>query len=324
MKRFFRPIVALLFSSVVGACGGSAFAPTPTLLNAGSPAETALRVTSDDVASAEKARILSYHLMLLRTEQRRAGESETRIKYPADLVRKNGPIMKTAASFNVYVNCKSGGESCWGDPEGFEKDLTGSRFAALLKQYTSSDPSAYTFGGAFTVKYRTYTKLLYQNDLLAIVHAALMRNGKQAGYSAMYHVFLPKGTDTCFDRSRSCYSPNHPRTFDFCAYHESVAFKDIPKNVIVSIEPFQKVGLCASRASSGASALTNSTASTLAHEMFESITDPGPAFAWFNFTFYDEVADLCQTFQWKIPVGGTVYSLQPMYSNAYHACAAGP
>ncbi len=324
MKRFFRPIVALLFSSVVGACGGSAFAPTPTLLNAGSPAEVALRVTSDDVASAQKARILSYHLMLLRTERRRAGEGETRIKYPADLVRKNGPIMKTAASFNVYVNCKSGGEGCWGDPEGFEKDLTGSRFAALLKQYTNSDPSAYTFGGAFTVKYRTYTKLLYQNDLLAIVHAALMRNGKQAGYSAMYHVFLPEGTDTCFDRSRSCYSPDQPRTFDFCAYHESVAFKDIPKNVIVSIEPFQKVGFCASRASSGASALTNSTASTLAHEMFESITDPGPAFAWFNFTFYDEVADLCQTFQWKTPVGGTVYSLQPMYSNAYHACAAGP
>lgn len=323
MKCFVRPIATLLFSSVVAACGGSTLAPVPTLPGAGSPAGP-LRVTSDDVAWAQTARILSYHLMLPRTEQRRAGERQTRIKYPADLVRRNGPIMKTAASFNVYVNCRSGGESCWGDPEGFEKDLTGSRFAALLKQYTNSDPSAYTFGGAFTVKYRTYTKLFYQSDLLAVVHAALIKNGKQAGYSAMYHVFLPKGTDTCFDRSRSCYSPDHPRTFNFCAYHESVAFKDIPKNVIVSIEPFQKVGFCASRASSGASALTNSTASTLAHEMFESITDPGPAFAWFNFTFYDEVADLCQTYQWKIPVGGTVYSLQPMYSNAYHACAAGP
>jgi hypothetical protein len=36
------------------------------------------------------------------------------------------------------------------------------------------------------------------------------------------------------------------------------------------------------------------------------------------------VADLCETFQWKISVGGTAYSLQPMYSNKYHACAAGP
>ncbi len=324
MKRFARPIGALVFSSVVAACGSSALAPTPTLPHAVSAAEVALRVTSDDVASAQTARILSYHLMLLRTEQRRAGAEERRLKYPADLVRKNGPIMKTASSFNVYVNCKSGGENCWGDPEGFEKNLTGSRFAALLRQYTDSNPNGYAFGGAFTVKYRTYTNLLYQNDLLAIVHAALTRNGKQAGYSTVYHVFLPQGTDTCFDRSRSCYSPDHPRTFNFCAYHESVAFKDIPKNVIVSIEPFQDVGFCASRASSGASALTNSTASTLAHETFESITDPGPAFAWFNFTFYDEVADLCQTFQWKIPVGGTVYSLQPMYSNAYHACAAGP
>ncbi len=320
MKPFLLGVAALISSSVVTACvGGQSM--VPTLPGSGAPTESTLRVTFDDVARANTARVLSYHLMRLRTEKHRPDGVESRIKYPADLVRRKGPIMKTAASFNVYVNCKRGGETCWGDPEGFQKNLAGSRFAALLKQYTNSAPSRYTFGAAFSVKYRSYTKLLYQNDLLAIVHAALQRNGKRAGYSAIYHVFLPKGTDTCFDRSRSCYSPDHPGTFDFCAYHESVAFKDISENVIVSIEPYQKVSFCASRASSGASALTNSTASTLAHETFESITDPGPAFAWFNFTFDEEVADLCETYQWKISVGGTVYSLQPMYSNAYHACA---
>lgn len=324
MKAFLLGVAALICASTVSACAGGPSSVVPTLPGSLAPTASNLRVTSDDVTSARAARILSYHVMPLRTEKNRSGRPENRIKYPADLVRKNGPIMKTTASFNVYVNCKSGGESCWGDPEGFQKNLTGSRFAELLKQYTNSDPSGYTFGGAFTAKYRTYTKLLYGNDLLAIVHAALERNAKRAGYSTIYHVFLPKGTDTCFDRSRSCYSPDHPDTFDFCAYHESVAFKDISQNVIVSIEPYQKISFCASRASSGATALTNSTASTLAHETFESITDPGPAFAWFNFTFDDEVADLCETYQWKIKVGGTVYSLQPMYSNAYHACAEGP
>ncbi|HET6276240.1 MAG TPA: hypothetical protein VFE16_09960 [Candidatus Cybelea sp.] len=284
----------------------------------------ALVVTTGDEASARDARILSAHFMPLRTRGGRAAEHETRKKYPADLVRKKGPVMTAAASFNIYVNCKTGGETCWGDPEGFQRALTGSTFAALLQQYTKSGPSSYTFGGAFAVKYHSYTKLFYANDLLSVVHAALEKNGGQAGYATIYHVFLPKGTDTCFDRSRSCYSPDHPRTFNFCAYHESVAFKDVADEVIVSIEPYQMIDGCASRASAGASALTNSTSSTLGHETFESITDPGPAFAWFNFTFFDEVADLCETFEWKIAVGGTAYSLQPMYSNKYHACADGP
>ncbi len=326
MERFSLHGLCVAFAcAVLCACGvqPQAFAPPATAPGAGSDA--GLGVTSLDLESARSARVLSYHLMPLRTPSSESRvDGDHKIKYPADLVRKNGPIMKAAASFNIYVNCNKGGESCWGDPEGFQKNLADSRFASLLTQYTNSPSSAYTFGGAFSVKYRTYTKLFYQDDLLAILHAALARNGNQAGYAILYHIFLAKGTDTCFDRSRSCYSPDHPRTFNFCAYHESVAFKDVSKNVIVSIEPYQKVSFCASRASDGAGALTNSTASTLAHETFESITDPGPAFAWFNFTFFSEVADLCETYQWKIPVRGTVYSLQPMYSNAYHACAAGP
>jgi hypothetical protein len=320
---------AVAVCAFLTACSGAGqvFTPltsTPVAPPAGS-GSVALRIVQADVDAARRARVLSYHLMPLRTNRPSiAGGGDRKIVYPADLTRKNGPIMKMAASYNVYVNCKSGGESCWGDPEGFQKNLTGSAFAQLLAQYTDAPPAAYTFGGAFSVKYSSYTKLFYQNDLLTILHAALAKNGGKDGYASIYHLFLPKGTDTCFDRSRSCYSPNHPATFNFCAYHESVAFPDIPGHVIVSIEPYQLVGFCASRKSAGASALTNSTASTLAHETFESITDPGPAFAWFNFTFNSEVGDLCQSYQWKISVNGTVYSLQPMYSNTYHACAAGP
>ncbi len=313
-----------LAACTLAACGAPSLAPANPPATISAPGFAPLFVTAGDEASARNARILSYHVMHLRTRGRATLHSGVRKKYPADLVRKRGPIMRSAASFNIYVNCRQSGEACWGDPEGFQKALAGSTFAALLTQYTKSPPSAYTFGGAFSVKYHTYTKLFYQNDLLSVVHAALTKNGMQAGYATIYHVFLPKGTDTCFDRSRSCYSPDHRRTFDFCAYHESVAFKDVSKAVIVSIEPYQKVPGCESRASAGASALTNSTASTLGHETFESITDPGPAFAWFNFTFFEEVADLCETFEWKISVNGTAYSLQPMYSNEYHACADGP
>ncbi|HYL27648.1 MAG TPA: hypothetical protein VEW74_07420 [Candidatus Nitrosotalea sp.] len=321
MKRLAPLLASLLFI----ACAGPQVTLPPAASAPTQLSESQLTVSPADEQSARSARVLSYHFMLLRSKSpmdRFTGDH--RVKYPADLVRKNGPIMKAEASFNIYVNCKTGGESCWGDPEGFQQNLTGSRFAALLTQYTKSSPDGFTLGGTFSVKYHTYTKLFYSNDLLSVLHAALVKNANKAGYANMYHVFLPKGTDTCFDRSRACYSPDHPRDNVFCAYHESVAFKDVSEPVIVSIEPYQKVGFCASRASSGASALTNSTASTLAHETFEAITDPGPAFAWFNFTFNSEVGDLCQTFQWKISLNAVVYSLQPMYSNKYHACAAGP
>ncbi len=327
--RFFpaRVAAAIGFSLIAAGCAVPSQPSLPVLPVSNAPATRELDVAATDVDGARNAKVLSYHLMRLRSRSRlpfAQAEGDTRIQYPGDLVRKKGPIMTTATSFNIYVNCKTGGESCWGDPEGFEKNLTGSRFTALLKQYTDSAPSGYTFGGAFSVKYHTFTKLFYRNDLLAVLHAALVENGKLAGYTNVYHVFLPKGSDTCFDRSRSCYSPDHPSTNRFCAYHEVVKFSDVPQHVVASIEPYQKVDFCASRASSGASSLTNSTASTLGHEIFESITDPGPAFAWFNFTYDDEVADLCEALQWKIEVGPTLYSIQPMYSNKYHACADGP
>jgi hypothetical protein len=319
-----RAVLTLCATIGTAACAARAPSLLPATPSQGASNGIALSPGSLDASAARDARVLSYHLMPLRDRRENGNEERrTRLKYPADLVRRKGPVIKAAPAFNIYVNC-AGGESCWGDPEGFQRNLSGSTFAALLTQYTHAPPTAYTFGGTFNVKYHSFTKLLYQNDLLTILHAALVKNGRLAGYSAIYHIFLRKGTDTCFDRSRACYSPDHPKTNNFCAYHESVAFKDVAEPVIVSVEPYQKVGFCASRASSGASALTNSTASTLAHETFESITDPGPAFAWFNFTFDSEVADLCETYQWKIAVSGTTYSLQPMYSNKYHACADGP
>lgn len=208
-QRLIRALGLAFCCIAAAACGryNQNFAPAAPASAAQMPA-----VTSLDEASARSARVLSYHIMPLRSQQAggRVG-GDTRLKYPADLVRKKGPVMKSAAAFNIYVNCKSGGESCWGDPEGFQKNLSGSTFAALLTQYTHTPPSSYTFGRSFSVTYHTYTKLFYSNDLLTVLHAALDKNGMSAGYSTLYHIFLPKGTDTCFDRTRFCYSPGHPK-----------------------------------------------------------------------------------------------------------------
>jgi len=303
----------IVAAAALAACSGGGSLPAAT--------SSAPSAFSNAVAAPQ---ILHYHLMPLRTRASSAAGADVKHVYPADLTRGRGKVMKTAVAYNIYVNCPTGGESCWGDPEGFQNNLTGSRFAGLLGQYTNSPPAAYTLVRRFSIAYTSFTNVLYDNDLMAILHQVLLKNGKKTGYSSLYHIFLPKGTDTCFDLTRACYSPDHPATFYFCAYHESVAFADIPGVALVSIEPYKFVPGCASRKSTGASALTNSTASTLGHETFEAITDPGPALAWYNFTFNSEIGDLCETYEWKIDLNGTTYSLQPMYSNAYHACAASP
>jgi hypothetical protein len=223
----------------------------------------------------------TYRVMPLRTSTLRSAVSAGTIIYPDDLTNYGGPIMRSEAAHDIYVNCPAKNQSCWGAPEAFQSKLTGSSFAALLRQYSKT------------------------------------------GYANLYHVFLPNGTDTCFDFTTECYSPNSPSAFYFCAYHGSVSYSDIGR-VVYSIEPYQNVKGCLTKGSSGASQLTNSTISTLAHETFESITDPGARFAWFNFDDDEEMADEWETFVVAVTPGGTVSNTQPMYSNIYHGCAVSP
>jgi hypothetical protein len=262
----------------------------------------------------------TYHIMPLRTSSQRASASG--LIYPDDLTNYGGPVMKSLSTHNIYVNCPAKNQSCWGAPEAFQKALQGSSFAAMLKQYTGSGSSSYAFADSTATSFTVYKRTaLYENDLFAIVHQ-VASSLKQTGYTNVYHVFLPKGTDTCFDFSAVCYSPDHGATFGFCAYHGTVAYSDIGL-VVYSIEPYQDVKGCFTKRSPGASELTNSTISTLAHETFESITDPGPKLAWYNFAA-GEIGDECEFFVSRVKVGGRIYNSQPMYSNKYHACATGP
>jgi hypothetical protein len=70
-----------------------------------------------------------------------------------------------------------------------------------------------------------------------------------------------------------------------------------------------------SPASKIASALANSTA----HELFEAVTDPY-AGSWMD-ADGEEVADKCQDALRCVRVGAATLQLQPIYSNATHACS---
>lgn len=115
---FVRIFALLSCCTAAAACAGPDRAYLPTPAQPAAAQSSTLVVEPGDAQMARSAHILSYHLMPLRDPggMDRLG-GDRKIVYPADLARHRGPIMKTAVAFNVYVNCGSGGESCWEIPK---------------------------------------------------------------------------------------------------------------------------------------------------------------------------------------------------------------
>ena len=259
--------------------------------------------------------------------------------YGEDLTYFGGKVLKSTTSNPIYVNMGSCGgsvASCWGNPAKFLTDLSNSNFIHLTDQYVGTTANnRYQVGTASTATIPLFgSNVVGLNDILAVVHAAAKILG--TGYGHVYHVFLPKDVDTCFPLSTFCYSPDNPSTFKFCAYHGSITFSDIG-HVLVSVEPFQDVPVCAEPAPNPNGALIDSTNSTLSHELIESITDPDPNLGppnkrngWVAVSsfvaFGNEIGDLCLilTSDPAVMLNGKKYQLQSEYSNRYHACAFAP
>lgn len=263
--------------------------------------------------------------------------------YPADLASGGGPTLQTTRMHAVYVNATGSIASNWGNPEGFLRNLNESTFIHLVDQYvgTTAD-DRYPVGRHARVRYGTPGATLFTSDIAAIVHAVAAVQG--SGGDHIYHVFLPAGTDTCFDITAQnptpvCYSPDNPATFDFCGYHGAAEFSDIGI-VLFTVLPWAGPGSgceIASPAPNGV--LTDSTDNTLSHETIETITDPLPGLGYLNLTdgllTGEEIGDECVVFNFNpnVPgsytpptfsINGKNYAVQTEYSNTYHACATVP
>jgi len=244
--------------------------------------------------------------------------------YPADLSNPaHGPVLTTAQSNNVYVNCVA---SCWGTPASFLARLATSTFIHLVDQYVgNTGNSRYTVGTASSITATLPAKLTSAN-ILQLVHTAAHAHG--SGYGHVYHIFLPSGVDVCTS-TNVCYSPNDSATFKFCAYHAGVDFTDIGR-VLYTVEPDQNVAGCSVAQTSPNGALVDSTSSTLSHELIETITDPDGD-AWYGRNslpdFGAEIGDICENpfgSYAAFTISGKSYAIQPEYSNHYHACSTAP
>jgi hypothetical protein len=251
--------------------------------------------------------------------------------YPADLVNHGGPVVTSAQQELVYFDCPAGATKCWGNPANFLNHLNASAFIHMTDQYVGTTANnRYPVDKQVSINQTLQTNVLYENDILSIVHAAAVKLSVENSYSHIIHVFLPQGVDTCFDLTAQCYSPDNPPTFFFCAYHGAVVFSDIG-HILYTVQPYQDVPGCQAATPTPNGDLVDSTASVLSHETFETITDPDLDAWWSDVSLIEqgaELADICEPIgnslaQFLDPVfvvGGKNYKIQLMYSNKYHGC----
>lgn len=348
-------------SQLLSACSGIAVLILFSAIHLHSQPTNSHQVTvspsSGDYAAAASASKVNLHAMPANTRAaRRAGPAELfnspkmantapdsgGPRFPADLEYQGGNVVTAMQQVAIYLNPEGACTiaSCWGNPERFLADLGNSQFIHIVDQYTgASADDRYTVSETHVmVHYRRTGKPLTDAQMLAVVHAVAAALGTPDGYSNEFHVFLPPGQDECFNQDfKTCYSPNNPGTFVFCAYHGSATFNDAVGHVLYSVEPFQDVFGCSSRPGTPNGQLADSTNNVLSHELFETITDPDGS-AWWNSAdvgiFGEEIGDECSFVLFtdssvyfdpsNVTLNGHSYVAQPEYNNLQHACTTAP
>jgi hypothetical protein len=337
-----RPLFAALAAVLAGSVGPAAWADDQTI-----------QTTAADDSAAKAAK--GSHRILTALTPAAAARPRDRFhpsgqsgggsanggptQYPGDLTYLGGALVDHAQSHAIYlvnkaINCTT--PNCFGNPEAFLQDLGESDFIHITDQYVGRhDDNRYTVGSNKFVS-RNLSGLTDQ-DIASVVHAVASQT-HLTGYNHIYHVFLPPGTDECSDATfTQCYSPDKPNSFVYCAFHGFVDFQDIG-HVLLTLEPYQNVAGCSGPPGTPNGQLVDSTASTLSHELFETITDPDIN-AWINVFSLplngEEIGDVCDflvffpngAIYFDAPVfriGDKNYGVQTEYNNAAHACTSSP
>lgn len=324
--RFGRASSAALLTSalalLLAGCGDSTDPAADD--GAGQPIQS-FSVTPEGMAAAQTATLRSSHKLPIvsgRTIQAgfSASSAAPPVDSPFDLTYFGGAVVNSATSYNVYVNCADGPAACWGTgkltPATFLRDLNHDGFIRLMNEFIGSDAK-----GHFPVAELSTTadfstpNTASLEDIFGIVFSASSFTGA-IGYSAIYHIFLPQGTDMCFD-AQTCYSPDNFDTFVFCAFHFSVDF-DADTHVLFTVEPYQFVPGC-SIPGQTPHGVIDATASTVSHELMETMMDPDGN-AWFNGLTGNEGSDLCSAIGSNEFIGNHQYFIQKEYSNKVHGC----
>ena len=321
---------ALLVVAAMGLTACEQDQPTSPALGGDSADEIIdFKLTPEGATAAQNAALVGTHKLptipLRQEALSKFSASLGRIdNSPFDLTNFGGKVVRAATSYNVYVNCSvtNAPVVCWGSnnlsPTNFLRDLNRSEFIRLVNEYIGQDAQL-----RFPVQQmRTVANFAVANkatlqDIQHIVADAATSTGV-SGYNAIYHVFLPKGTSVCIVAG-NCYSPDDPASWTFCAFHGSVNFSST-QHVLFTVQPYQGVAGCQLPGQTP-NGLIDATASTLSHELFETITDPDFD-GWYNALYGYEMSDMCATFGSSQLMNGHSYFVQSEYSNNKHLCTS--
>jgi hypothetical protein len=313
LRSAFWPVALFVFAASLAACsGGGAGTPSVAPVNGNQPPPP-----SGGAAPYTYALGNAHYQKVLPANEVPAITTNS----PFDLVFFGGPVVTSLVSHDININCAA---SCWGTAgrgtaNTFLNNLATSNIIHVVDQYVGSTANdRYTVGPDTNVT-KTLPNPLMLTDLIALVHDSA-KAAKSTGYHNEVHLFFPKGQDICLDKN-TCYSPDVPATFVFCAFHNSVTFSDIG-HVLFSVEPYQFVARCA-LPTGVPHGVIDATSSTLSHELFETITDPDPGAGWFNTVFGFEIGDECSGMEHDDMITSTFYNIQSEYSNAAHDCVNG-
>ena len=236
---------------------------------------------------------------------------------------------------NIYLDCPAHNDSCWGSGvagniTNVQKALTTSKFITIVDQYVKSTALyRYTLGTQFYADWQgslvpalwnSSVPVLLDSTAQALAASASLNDGHY-GYGYIFHIFVPNGTDVCFDNSQTvCYSPDNYPTYYFCGYHGSFDYSG--RHIIYSVEPYDYVNGCNEYPQTA----NDAQVSVLTHELFEAITDPDPNYQWNSADQnYGEIGDMCAWNIFNVALSYTIHpNIQLEYSNRSHACNAQP
>jgi hypothetical protein len=329
--------------------------PASSTIDVGDQATVALPASTGGIAAISD---VSQHgftgtLRGQSSASKRRAASNVALNSVLDLTYHGGVVVGSAVQHNIFANCDHPCRNTNNfNPGPFINNLNNDQFITLQYQYLTTpgvvDSTPVTgrypkgLGADITPTYASprpsSTNPYYgQLSILLQVLAAAPTLGAPSdgsGYGHIYHVYLPKNVDTCFESplgtpTSTCYSPDNGATFYFCAYHGS--FTSSGKVYLYTVEPYQDVNGCRNQVYN--QTLPNRVSptvdpadpgySTLSHEIFETINDPRGNAWWNNFTAGEEIGDLCADFDNFVTINGSQYVLQSEYSDVNHLCVSG-
>jgi hypothetical protein len=284
-------------------------------------------VTPEAIAVAKAAVMVGHHkLPTIPLRQQSLSKISASVSQtdnsPFDLTHFGGAVVTGATSYAVYVGCPlpETPAMCWGtgtlSPTNFLNDLNRSPFIRVVNEYIGTDAMLKFPAVQMRAKlaFATANRATMQ-EIQQIVAGAVLASGK-SGYNTIYHIFLRQGVSVCIVPG-NCYSPDDPASWAFCAFHGSVNLSPT-QHVLVTVQPYQDVDGCRLPGQTPNGRL-DATASTLSHELFETITDPDFD-GWSNALFGYEISDMCSVFGSNLLVNTHHYFIQSEYSNTRHLC----